>query len=39
MTGDLGRARRGQGLAAGRPYLVKPFDMTEAVDLIESLGR
>jgi two-component system NtrC family sensor kinase len=39
MTGDLGRARLGQGLAAGRPYLVKPFDMTDAVDLIESLGR
>ena len=30
-----GPCAHGQGLAAGRPYLVKPFDMAEAVDLIE----
>lgn len=39
MTGDLGRARTTQGITTGRPYLVKPFDMTEAVNLIEKLGR
>lgn len=38
MTGDLGRARTSQGITTGRPYLVKPFDMTEAVALIEQLG-
>ncbi|MBW3627764.1 MAG: response regulator [Gemmatimonadetes bacterium] len=39
MTGDLGRARTSQGITTGRPYLIKPFDMTEAVSLIEKLGR
>ncbi len=39
MTGDLGRARTNQGITTGRPYLVKPFDMAEAVNLIEKLGR
>lgn len=39
MTGDLGRARTSQGITTGRPYLIKPFDMTEAVNLIEKLGR
>jgi signal transduction histidine kinase/CheY-like chemotaxis protein len=38
MTGDLGRARTRQGIATGRPYLTKPFDMDEMVDLLESLG-
>jgi PAS domain S-box-containing protein len=38
MTGDLGRARTTQGIPTGRPYLVKPFDMNEAVSLIEKLG-
>jgi CheY-like chemotaxis protein len=39
MTGDLGRARTTQGITTGRPYLVKPFDMVEAVNLIEKLGQ
>lgn len=39
MTGDLGRARTSQGITTGRPYLVKPFDMAEAVSLIEKLGQ
>ncbi len=39
MTGDLGRTRTTQGTATGRPYLVKPFDMAEAVNLIEKLGQ
>ena len=39
MTGDLGRARTTQGIATGRPYLTKPFDMDEMVQLIERLGR
>lgn len=39
MTGDLGRARTSQGVTTGRPYLVKPFDMMDAVNLIEKLGR
>ncbi len=39
MTGDLGRARTAQGIPTDRPYLVKPFDMNEAVTLIESLGN
>lgn len=39
MTGDLGRARTSQGITTGRPYLVKPFDMTDAVNLIEKLGQ
>lgn len=39
MTGDLGRARTSQGITTGRPYLVKPFDMSEAVNLIEKLGQ
>jgi signal transduction histidine kinase len=39
MTGDLGRARTTQGIATGRPYLTKPFDMDEMVRLIETLGR
>jgi signal transduction histidine kinase len=39
MTGDLGRARTSQGITTGRPYLIKPFDMAEAVNLIEKLGR
>jgi CheY-like chemotaxis protein len=39
MTGDLGRARTSQGITTGRPYLIKPFDMSEAVNLIEKLGR
>jgi two-component system, cell cycle sensor histidine kinase and response regulator CckA len=39
MTGDLGRARTSQGITTGRPYLVKPFDMNEAVTLLEKLGR
>lgn len=38
MTGDLGRARTTQGIPSDRPYLVKPFDMNEAVNLIERLG-
>ncbi|MEX2584374.1 MAG: ATP-binding protein [Gemmatimonadota bacterium] len=38
MTGDLGRARTTQGIPTGRPYLVKPFDMNEAVTLIERLA-
>lgn len=38
MTGDLGRARTTQGIPSDRPYLVKPFDMNEAVSLIERLG-
>lgn len=39
MTGDLGRTRTTQGITTGRPYLVKPFDMGEAVNLIEKLGQ
>ncbi len=39
MTGDLGRARTTQGIPTGRPYLVKPFDMNDAVNLIEKLGE
>jgi nitrogen-specific signal transduction histidine kinase/CheY-like chemotaxis protein len=39
MTGDLGRARTRQGIATGRPYLTKPFDMDEMVNLLETLGR
>jgi signal transduction histidine kinase/CheY-like chemotaxis protein len=39
MTGDLGRARTRQGIATGRPYLIKPFDMDEMVLLLETLGR
>lgn len=39
MTGDIGRARTRQGIATGRPYLTKPFDMDEMVELIEKLGR
>lgn len=39
MTGDLGRARTTQGIPGHRPYLVKPFDMNEAVNLIERLGN
>lgn len=39
MTGDIGRTRTTQGIATGRPYLVKPFDMGEAVNLIEKLGQ
>jgi hypothetical protein len=39
MTGDLGRARTSQGITTGRPYLVKPFDMADAVNLIEKLGQ
>ena len=27
------------GITTGRPYLLKPFDMVEAVNLIEKLGR
>jgi two-component system NtrC family sensor kinase len=38
MTGDLGRARTRQGIATGRPYLSKPFDMDEMVRLLESLA-
>lgn len=39
MTGDLGRARTHQGIATGRPYLSKPFDMDEMVRLLESLAN
>lgn len=39
MTGDLGRARTTQGISTDRPYLVKPFDMNEAVNLIEKLAE
>ncbi|MEX2570442.1 MAG: ATP-binding protein [Gemmatimonadota bacterium] len=39
MTGDLGRARTTQGIPTGRPYLVKPFDMNDAVNLIEKLAN
>lgn len=39
MTGDLGRARTTQGITTDRPYLVKPFDMNEAVNLIEKLAE
>jgi two-component system, NtrC family, sensor kinase len=39
MTGDLGRARTTQGIPTGRPYLVKPFDMNDAVNLIERLAE
>jgi two-component system, NtrC family, sensor kinase len=39
MTGDLGRARTTQGIATGRPFLSKPFDMDEMVRLVETLGR
>ncbi len=38
MTGDMGRARTSQGIATGRPYLSKPFDMDEMVRLLESLA-
>lgn len=38
MTGDLGRARTTQGVPTGRPYLTKPFDMNEAVRLLERLA-
>jgi CheY-like chemotaxis protein len=38
MTGDLGRPRTLQGIATGRPYLSKPFDMEEMVHLLESLA-
>jgi two-component system, NtrC family, sensor kinase len=38
MTGDLGRARTRQGIATGRPYLTKPFDMDEMTSLLETLG-
>jgi two-component system, NtrC family, sensor kinase len=38
MTGDIGRARTQQGIATGRPYLSKPFDMDEMVTLLETLG-
>jgi len=39
MTGDLGRARTTQGIHTGRPYLVKPFDMNEAVNQIERVAQ
>jgi len=39
MTGDLGRPRTRQGIATGRPYLTKPFDMDEMVNLLETLGK
>jgi CheY-like chemotaxis protein len=39
MTGDLGRARTSEGIPTDRPYLVKPFDMNEAVQLIEKLAE
>ena len=39
MTGDLGRARTTQGIPTGRPYLMKPFDMHDAVNLLETLGE
>lgn len=38
MTGDPGRNRDTSTLAAGRPFLIKPFDMHAAVALIERLG-
>ncbi len=38
MTGDIGRARTRQGIATGRPYLSKPFDMDEMVKLLENLA-
>lgn len=38
MTGDIGRARTSEGIAAGRPFLAKPFDMEEMVRLLERLG-
>lgn len=39
MTGDMGRARTHQGIATGRPYLSKPFDMDEMVRLLETLAN
>jgi signal transduction histidine kinase len=38
MTGDIGRARTRQGIATGRPYLSKPFDMDDMVKLLETLA-
>lgn len=38
MTGDPGRSRDPHTAAAGRPLLLKPFDMQSAVALIERLG-
>jgi two-component system NtrC family sensor kinase len=38
MTGDIGRPRTRQGIATGRPYLSKPFDMEEMVKLLETLA-
>ncbi|HET7274967.1 MAG TPA: hybrid sensor histidine kinase/response regulator [Longimicrobiaceae bacterium] len=39
MTGDLGRARSSEQSANERPCLSKPFDMEEAVRLLERLGE
>lgn len=37
MTGDHTQARIRDEIRAGRPHLTKPFDMTDAVRLIESV--
>lgn len=39
MTGDQTQPRVRQEIRAGRPHLTKPFDLTDAVRLIESLSR
>lgn len=39
MTGDLGRARSNSQTLNERPCLSKPFDMEEAVALLEALGE
>lgn len=39
MTGDVTHPRVRRRLGDAKPALIKPFDMTEAVRLVEGLGR
>lgn len=39
MTGDSSNPRVRSHLASSRPALIKPFDMEDAVQLVEALGR
>ena len=39
MTGDLTHPYAAEAVRTGRPYLIKPFDMTEVIRLIEAVGR
>jgi signal transduction histidine kinase len=39
MTGDSSNPRVRSHLASSRPALIKPFDMDDAVQLVEALGR